>query len=197
VRYGGPNRFDSWHFRTAPYEIRTNLSRNPPGTPRIRRHRPVAEEEGRKRGEGANPIIYPGRAQARKTTNKHRETWGGWMIRKALKVENLRSLPCLALPLEGVRLGAELHGRHPGRRASTSSRSAELIRGQERSGAPQTGKLTRNHRQPGRAEAVRPWPRSPSPSPLSETKRAARCNPALGQGQQPNPTPPGNHQCGQ
>jgi len=126
------------------------------------------------------------------------------MVRKALKVENLRSLPCLALPLEGVRLGAELHGRHPGRRASTSSRSAELIRGQERSGAPQTGKLTRNHRQPrkssgSQAMAALSVPVSPPsrPSPLSETKRAARCSPAFGQGQQPNPTTPGNHQCGQ
>jgi len=106
--------------------------------------------------------------------------------------------PCLALPLEGVGLGAELHGRHP-----TSSRSAEL-RAQERSGAPQTGKLTRNHRQPrkssgSQAMAALSVPVSPPsrPSPLSETKRAARCSPAFGQGQQPNPTTPGNHQCGQ
>jgi len=77
VRYGGPNRFDSWHFRTAPYEIRTNLSRNPPGTPRIRRHRPVAEEEGRKRDEGANSIIRPVRGQQLPAAHKHKETWGG------------------------------------------------------------------------------------------------------------------------
>lgn len=73
--------------------------------------------------ESQKPLLF---TSTRKEGNSWRTT------RKALKVG---SLPCLALPLEGVRLGAELHGRHPGGRPATrpfsSSSSSSCSRAQK------------------------------------------------------------------
>jgi hypothetical protein len=123
---------------------------------RIPRRRQVGGERRKQQGNGGpvNPSRQHGRAMERERETPEED------VRKApeegeKKKRREESLPCLALPLEGVRLGAELDGRHGGRAGSRSSWSTGAGRvAAERSGAeqsrarrgPRTGAQAPDHR---------------------------------------------------
>lgn len=171
MRYG-PNQLTCGIFGTGPpCKIHTNLSRNAPGTSRIPRRRQVGGERRKQpcNGGPVNPSRQHGRAMERERETPEED------VRKAPEEGEKRreeSLPCLALPLEGVRLGAELDGRHGGRAGSRSSWSTGAGRvAAERSGAEQSTQGTSH----GCAST------RPQITPEVSHAMGERCNPAFGQ----------------